>query len=105
MDMLHVLERGSRRPRVLALLSVVLVATACQPEDETPGLWLQGETVEEKIADWSFSDDVEEIFIETRPWYRLPHSTTIWCVALDGGLYIGSYGEEKKERKLKEQIC
>ena len=96
MDMLHVLERGSRRLRVLALFSAVVVATACQPEDETPGLWLQGETVEEKIAAWSFSDDVEEIFIETRPWYRLPHSTTIWCVALDGGLYIGSYGEEKK---------
>jgi hypothetical protein len=81
---------------VLVLLAAVVVATACQPEDEKPGLWLQGETVEQKVADWSFSDEVEEIFIETRPWYLLPHSTTIWCVALDGELYIGSYGEEKK---------
>jgi len=96
MDMLHVLERGSRRLRVLALLAAIVVATACQPEDETPGLWLRGETAPERVADWSFSDEVEEIFIETRPWYRLPHSTTIWCVTLDGELYIGSYGDEKK---------
>ena len=25
-----------------------------------------------------------------------PHSTTIWCVELDGELYIGSYGDQKK---------
>jgi hypothetical protein len=80
---------------VLALLAVA-VSIACQPKDETPGLWLRGETVEEKVADWSFSEEIEEIFIETRPWYGVPHSTTIWCVAPDGGLYIGSYGDEKK---------
>ena len=95
MERLHVLKRGSR-PNVLALLAIVVVATACQPEDESPGLWLRGESAPEKVADWSFSDGIEEIFIETRPWYLLPHSTTIWCVALDGELYIGSYGDEKK---------
>jgi hypothetical protein len=95
MNTLHVGKRGGRRLSVLTLLAVVVV-TACQPEDETPGLWLQGETVEEKVADWSFSDEIEEVFIETRPWYGIPHSTTIWCVALDRGLYIGSYGEQKK---------
>ncbi len=95
MDTLHVGKRGSRRLGVLTLLAVVVVM-ACQPEDETPGLWLQGETVEEKVADWNFSADIEEVFIETRPWYWIPHSTTIWCVALDGGLYIGSYGDQKK---------
>ena len=104
MDTLHIGECGSRRPRVLVLLAAVVVATACQPEDETPGLWLRGETIQEKVADWSFSDEIEEIFIETRPWYRIPHSTTIWCVALDGGLYIGSYGDEKKawERNIEQ---
>lgn len=93
--------RAGRRLGRLALLAMV-VATACQPEDETPGLWLRGETVRQEISDWSFSDAIEEVFIETRPWYGIPHSTTIWCVALDGGLYIGSYGEQKKvwERNL-----
>jgi hypothetical protein len=92
MHTLHIAERGLV---ALALLAVA-VAMACQPEDETPGLWLRGETVEEKVADWSFSEEIEEIFIETRPWYGVAHSTTIWCVAPDGGLYIGSYGDEKK---------
>jgi hypothetical protein len=95
MDTLRAGERASRRLCVLMLFAVA-VATACQPEDETPGLWLRGETVEEKVADWSFSDEIEEIFIETRPWYGIPHSTTIWCVVLDGEPYIGSYGDEQK---------
>ena len=98
MDVLYTGKRQGLRLAVLGVLMglVVLVATACQPQDETPGLWLRGETVEEKVADWRFSDEIEEIFIETRPWYGIRHSTTIWCVALDGRLYIGSYGDEKK---------
>jgi hypothetical protein len=80
----------------LAVLALVLVSAGCAPEDERPGVWLRGEVVEDRIDDWSFSDDVEEIFIETRPWYGIAHSTTIWCVTLDDALYIGSYGDEKK---------
>ena len=82
--------------RRLAALAAVVTCAACQPQDETPGLWLRGEIVEERVGDWSFSEDIEEIFIETRPWYGLPHSTTIWCAAIDGELYIGSYGDQKK---------
>ena len=94
MDGWYARKRWDHRPVVLIVLAVL--ATACQPRDETPGFWLRGETVEEKLVNWSFSDETEEIFIETRPWYGIPHSTTIWCVALDGRLYIGSYGDEKK---------
>ena len=96
MHALNVGARWSQRPCVLALVVAVVVAAACQPEDETPGLWLRGETIEAKVSDWGFSDELEEIFIETRPWYGVPHSTTIWCMALDGRLYIGSYGDQKK---------
>ena len=74
----------------------VFALSGCQPADETPGLWLNGETVSERVDDWSFASDVEEIFVETRPWYGIPHSTTIWCVEVGGELYIGSYGDEKK---------
>jgi len=80
----------------LAVLAVALVWAGCTPKDERSGTWLSGELVEDHIDDWSFSDDVEEIFIETHPWYGIAHSTTIWCVTLRGALYIGSYGEEKK---------
>ena len=83
------------------LISIVftitaMTALACQPEDESPGLWLRGELATERVDDWAFARDIEEIFIETRPWYGIPHSTTIWCVELAGGLYVGSYGDEKK---------
>ncbi len=46
--------------------------------------------------DWSFVNDHQEVFLETRTWYGIPHSTTIWCVEIDGKLYVGSYGDTKK---------
>ena len=82
--------------RRVALLTTVMVALGCQPHDETPGLWLRGEIVEERVEDWRFTREIDEIFVETRPWYGIPHSTTIWCVELGGELYVGSYGDEKK---------
>jgi hypothetical protein len=92
-----VLLRGELigRRGVLVLLAT-LVSVACQPRDERPGLWLSGEPAEDKVADWSFTDEIQEVFIETRPWYGIPHSTTIWCATLDGALYVGSYGDETK---------
>ena len=69
---------------------------AGQPQGETPGLWLRGEIVLERVDDWRFTNDIEEILVETRPWYGIPHSTTIWCVELGGELYVGSYGDQKK---------
>jgi hypothetical protein len=83
--------------------AAALMTIACQPRDESPGLWLSGERAEARVTDWAFTNETEEIFIETRPWYFLPHSTTIWCVELDGQLYIGSYAEGKKawERNVK----
>jgi len=80
----------------LALLAPLLLPIACQPKDERPGAWLRGESFAKPVADWSFAADSEEIFVETRPWYGIRHSTTIWCVVLDNVLYVGSYGDEKK---------
>jgi hypothetical protein len=82
--------------RCVAAWVAALAVLGCQPEDETPGLWLGGEIAPEWVDDWSFTNDIEEIFVETRPWYGIPHSTTIWCVELGGELFIGSYGDEKK---------
>ena len=82
----------------LQMLAIVAAACllGCGPSDERPGTRLPGVAAEEQVADWTFTDGIDEIFIETRTWYRIPHVTTIWCVALGGQLYIGSYGEEKK---------
>jgi hypothetical protein len=81
---------------LLVVFAAAVVWIGCQPKDVRPGLWLSGESVEAHVDDWRFTGDIEEIFIETRPWYGLPHSTTIWCGELDGHLYVGSYGDEKK---------
>jgi hypothetical protein len=88
-------QKEAWRRGVLALL-LALIGVACQPKDERPGLGLRGEPAEEEVSDWSFSDGIQEIFIETRPWYGIPHSTTIWCATLGGALYVGSYGDAKK---------
>ena len=86
----------TRNVQTTLVLIGLLLSFGCQPEDVQPGLWLDGDLVQEQIADWQFCSAVEEIFIETRTWYGIPHSTTIWSVVLGGDLYIGSYGEEKK---------
>jgi len=80
----------------LAMLAPMLLLVACQPKDERPGMWLRGERSANRVVDWSFAANAEEVFIETRPWYGIRHSTTIWCVVLDNELYVGSYGDEKK---------
>ncbi|MCZ6620278.1 MAG: DUF2255 family protein [Gammaproteobacteria bacterium] len=80
----------------VVLLAFVVSASACQPRDVTPGLWLSGEVVDGIVDDWAFTNDIEEIFIQTKTWYLLPHSTTIWCAEMNGELYIGSYADEKK---------
>lgn len=81
----------------LAFFLVVISASACrQPEDTRTGFQLSGEAVEGIVDDWSFTDDIQEIFIQTKTWYLLPHSATIWCAEVDGELYIGAYEETKR---------
>ena len=89
---------GHRLRRVVwaALIIASVACVGCQPKDVRPGLWLDGETVSETVDDWSFTHDVEEIFVQTKPWWLIPHSTTIWCIEVGGELYIGSYGDSKK---------
>ena len=87
---------SNRIASIVALLGLGLLFTACQPKDTRPGFWLKGQRANETSQDWRFTRDVEEIFVETRTWYGLRHSTTIWCVVVDGRLYIGSYDDDVK---------
>jgi hypothetical protein len=89
-------ERRPQQVRLLALLALAVSCVGCQPKEVVPGMWIRGEPIEEQVDDWTFARETEEIFIETRAWYGLPHSTTIWCVEQSGNLYIGSYGDKKK---------
>ncbi len=73
----------------MLLLSLILLAS-CEPKDRRPGFWLSGELVDTPVTVWSFTDEIPEIFVETRTWYGIPHSVTTVCVALNGILYVPS---------------
>lgn len=69
----------------LAALALLLLA-ACGPRDETPGVRLGGDRAEVP-ADFSFSSEHEEIWLEARGML-LPRVVTIWCVAAGEKLYV-----------------
>jgi hypothetical protein len=74
----------------IALLALGLAASGCEPSDRRPGLWLSGELVTEPVTDWSFTDSIFEIEVETRTWYHIPHSVTAVCAAVGPDLYVPS---------------
>ncbi|MBW2386659.1 MAG: hypothetical protein JRG92_23765, partial [Deltaproteobacteria bacterium] len=49
----------------LAALLVVFATGCMDPRDRRAGLRLSGEVVSEAINDWSFSDEYQEIYLET----------------------------------------
>ena len=75
----------------LALLLVVTRITGLEPTLQRPGLWLSGELVTAPVADWSFTDNIPLIQIQTNTWYLIPHSVTINCISYQGKLYLYSY--------------
>jgi len=86
----------THRPALPFLLLLVLAcASACQPSDRRPGLWLAGEPAP-LPEDWSFTDAHGEIAIEVRTPYALPHSVTIWCASVDGSLFVAARDPEEK---------
>jgi hypothetical protein len=74
----------------LILLLVVLRITGLNPRDRTPGLWLSGNLVTTPVTDWSFTDKVPNIKLQTESWYGLPHSVTINCLSVNCQFYVSS---------------
>jgi hypothetical protein len=88
---------------IIGLLAILLVLSItgfepkdCPPEDKSlscraPGLWLKGEPVTGPVTDWSFTEKIPQIKIQTQTPILLPHSVTIWCAVYNGNLYVTSY--------------
>ncbi len=88
---------------VIVLLGVLLLLSVtgfepkdCPPTDRSfsckvPGLWLKGEPVTTPVTDWSFTDQIPQIKIQTQTPFLLPHSVIIWCAVYNGNLYVTSY--------------
>ena len=76
----------------LVVLLVVARITGLEPTSAgRPGLWLKGALITTPVSDWSFTDKVQNIQIQTNTWYLLPHSVTIDCVSYRGRLYLFSF--------------
>jgi hypothetical protein len=54
------------------------------------GFWLTGDVVETPVTDWSFTDPIPTIQIETRTWYLLPHVVRTYIARDDSQLYLFS---------------
>lgn len=74
----------------LILVLVVLSITGLGPHNRTPGLWLKGNVVTTPVTDWSFTDSLPVVQLQTRSWYLLPHSVNINCLDYNGQLYLVS---------------
>ncbi|MBB84827.1 MAG: hypothetical protein CL931_13550 [Deltaproteobacteria bacterium] len=76
----------SRIRTILALSVIALSMSACsRPFVFFPGGQLAGE-VAPPPADWSFTDEISTIQIETNP--ADPYSVNIWVLELEGALYL-----------------
>ncbi|MEE2677832.1 MAG: hypothetical protein VX546_04560 [Myxococcota bacterium] len=84
------MSRITRSMSTLGFLAIAGLLVACEPQDYRPGFWLSGEVAPDPVEDWSFTESVPEIFVETRTWYGIPHSVTTVCVAYGGSLYVPS---------------
>ena len=71
---------------MLGLMRVVDVA----PKDQRPGLWLKGELVASPVSDWSFTDEVKEIYVQTNTRYFVPHSVTTYSAIYNDDFYLMS---------------
>jgi len=88
---------------IIVLVAVLLLMSVtgfepkdCPPTDRSlsckvPGLWLKGEPVTTPVSDWSYTDQIPQIKIQTQSPFLLPHSVIIWCAVYNGNLYVTSY--------------
>jgi len=76
---------------------LMLVLSACEPADRTPGMWLSGDVETNEIHDWTFSNDHMEVFLETHPWYGIPFSVTVVTATTGDKLFVPSIYSEPAE--------
>ena len=86
---------GWRRVCIIVSCAIVIAAAACQPDGGRPGFRLSGQAAPFP-EDWAFSNQHREIAIEVSTPYFIPHSVTIWCVEIDGELFVAAASPNEK---------
>ena len=79
---------GSSISLVLIIGLLTLWVVGFEPRDRSAGLWIKGESITTSVTDWSFTEQIEEIYLESRTWYFVPHSVTTLCATYDSQLYV-----------------
>jgi hypothetical protein len=69
------------------IVIALLLVAGCGPLVMVPGGELSG-TIKPTPSDWSFTDSVETVQLETRP--EDPYSVNVWGVAAGNAFYIAS---------------
>ena len=84
--------------RTVSIAIVTLgLATAlgCGPLGPLPGGHLSGSVASSPPSNWAFTDDVENVQLETRP--DDPYSVNVWGVGIGDAFYVASgEGEDSK---------
>jgi len=91
-------DRFPHRPRAAVLTRIacgvlLLALAACEPVAMIPGGELSG-AVKQTPADWSFSDEFEEVQLETRP--DDPYSVNVWGVGVGELFYVAAGNADAK---------
>ena len=55
-----------------------------------PGLWLRGKVETASPPDWSFTDDIPTVMVQTRTWFGLPMSVIVAVDVYNNHLYFVS---------------
>jgi len=67
-----------------------------EPKDRRPGTRLAGEPAAIP-QDWSTTESVDEVHLETHPWYGIPFSVTTVIARSGDALYVPSLYDEAAE--------
>jgi hypothetical protein len=91
---------ATRRGLALCLIPLAALALACGPIGPMPGGRLSGEAEAQVPSDWSFTDAVDTVQLETGG--SDPYSVNVWATSVDGQLMIaaGNGGESRWARNL-----
>ncbi|MEM7001555.1 MAG: hypothetical protein AAF529_12280 [Pseudomonadota bacterium] len=82
--------------RWLVIILLILVAlflaaryVPVAPEEQRPGTRLSGSWVSEPVADFStFWSSGQRAYVQTAPWWGIPHSVTTTSFVVEGKLYV-----------------
>ncbi len=74
--------------RHVALLFLCLLALACGPLGPLPGGELSGVVATRPPQDWSFTDEIDTVQLETR--LSDPYSVNLWGVGIGDRFYLAS---------------